>query len=137
VSYRLALYPDQRPQDLRRRVEEKIAAAAAADPFLAENPPHVRYDGFSCEGFALARDEPVATVLSSAYGRFVGTQAPLLATTATTDARHFVRRGIPAVCFGPRAEEVHGIDERVSIASMVQSAQILAAFIQDWCGLST
>jgi acetylornithine deacetylase len=137
VSYRLALYPDQRPQDLRRRVEQAIRGAAAADPFLAENPPRVRYDGFSCEGFSLSPHEPVATALSSAYGRFVGTPAPLLATTATTDARHFVRRGIPAVCFGPRAEEVHGVDERVSIASMVQSAQILAAFIQDWCGLST
>ena len=137
VSYRLALYPNQRPQDLRRRVEEQIAAAAAADPFLAENPPHVRYDGFSCEGFALALEEPVATTLSGAYGRLVGAPAPLLATTATTDARHFVRCGIPAVCFGARAEEIHGIDERVSITSMVQCAQILAAFIQDWCGLSS
>ena len=75
--------------------------------------------------------------LSNAYARFTGEAAPLLATTATTDARHFVRRGIPAVCFGPLAQEVHGIDERVSIASMVQTAKVLAAFIQDWCGLAT
>jgi acetylornithine deacetylase len=137
VSYRLALYPDERPDDLRRRVEQKISAAAAFDPFLAENPPRVRYDGFSCEGFALSPQEPVAVALSAAYGRVVGAAAPFLATTATTDARHFVRRGIPAVCFGPHAEEIHGIDERVSIASMVQSAKVLAAFIQDWCGLAT
>jgi acetylornithine deacetylase len=67
----------------------------------------------------------------------VGAAAPFLATTATTDARHFVRCGIPAVCFGTHAEEIHGIDERVSIASMVQSAKVLAAFTQNWCGLAT
>jgi len=137
ISYRLACYPDDRPADLRRRVEHAIAVAAAADSFLAENPPRLRYDGFTCEGFSLSPHEPVAVALSAAYGRFVGAAAPLLATTATTDARHFVRRGIPAVCFGPRAQEVHGIDERVSIGSMVQSAKVLAAFIQDWCGLTT
>ncbi|MGO9903588.1 MAG: ArgE/DapE family deacylase [Solirubrobacteraceae bacterium] len=137
ISYRLASYPHDRPEDLRHRVERAIAAAAAADPFLAENPPQLRYDGFTCEGFSLAPHEPVALALSGAYARLVGAPAPLLATTATTDARHFVRRGIPAVCFGPRAEEVHGIDERVSIASMVQTAKVLAAFIRDWCGLTT
>ncbi len=137
VSYRLAQYPGQRPADLRLRVERAIAAAAAEDPFLAENPPRIRYDGFACEGFSLSPSEPVATTLAAAYGRRTGVTAPLWATTATTDARHFVSHGIPAVCFGPRAEEVHGIDERVSITSIVQSAQILAAFIQDWCGLTS
>ncbi len=137
ISYRLACYPHDRPEDLRRRVEHAVATAAAADPFLAENAPQLRYDGFSCEGFSLSHHEPVAQALSSAYARFNGTPAPLLATTATTDARHFVRRGIPAVCFGPLAQEVHGIDERVSISSMVQTAKVLAAFVQDWCGLTT
>ena len=56
------------------------------------------------------------------------------ATTATTDARHFIRSGIPAVCFGPRAEEIHGIDERVSLSSMVECARVLAHFALDWCG---
>lgn len=59
----------------------------------------------------------------------------LVATTATTDARHFVRAGIPAVCFGPRAERIHGIDERVSLRSVVESAQVLGLFIRGWCVL--
>ena len=56
-------------------------------------------------------------------------------TTATTDARHFIRNGIPAVCFGPRGEQIHGIDERVSLRSVVESAQVLGLFVRDWCGL--
>ena len=137
VSYRLALYPGEDPAGLRARIEDAVSRAAAADPFLSEHPPRVRYDGFTCEGFALPYDEPVAVGLAATYQRLVGASAPLLATSATTDARHFVRSGIPAVCFGPRGEEIHGIDERVSLSSMVQSAQVLAAFVQDWCGLTS
>jgi acetylornithine deacetylase len=43
--------------------------------------------------------------------------------------------GIPAVCFGPRGEGIHGIDERVSLRSVVESAQVLGLFVRDWCGL--
>jgi acetylornithine deacetylase len=47
-----------------------------------------------------------------------------------------VRNGIPAVCFGPRGERIHGIDERVSLRSVTESAQVLGLFIRDWCGLA-
>jgi len=136
VSYRLAQYPGERPAELRERVERAIAGAAAQDAFLSANPPCVRYDGFSCEGFTLSSDEPVAVALADSYRRVHGCAAPLAPTTATTDARHFVRRGIPAVCLGPLAEEVHGVDERVSLSSILSTAKVLAAFIQDWCGIA-
>jgi acetylornithine deacetylase len=54
---------------------------------------------------------------------------------ATTDARHFVSVGIPDVCFRPRGEGIYGIDERVSLRSVVESAQVLGLFVRDWHGL--
>ncbi|WP_053057931.1 ArgE/DapE family deacylase [Rubrobacter aplysinae] len=135
VSYRLGLYPRQDPGELRTLVEETVAEAARNSPRLAENPPRVRYDGFSCEGFVLGGEVPVADALAGAYQRLHGERPPLIPTTATTDARHFVREGIPAVCFGPRAEQIHGIDERVSLGSVVETAQALGLFVRDWCGL--
>jgi acetylornithine deacetylase len=127
LSCRLALYPGQEPAELQRRVE------AAVD--RADVGATVRYDGFRCEGSVVAADEPVVLALSDAYKMVHGGAAPALrATTATTDARHFVRRGIPAICFGPWAEDIHGIDERVSMTSMTQVATVLAHFVMDWCG---
>jgi acetylornithine deacetylase len=73
--------------------------------------------------------------LAGAYASLHGERPSLIPTTATTDARHFVREGIPAVCFGPRAEQIHGINERVSISSMIETAQVLGLFIRDWCSL--
>jgi acetylornithine deacetylase len=36
---------------------------------------------------------------------------------------------------GARGEGIHGIDERVSRRSVVESAQVLGLFVRDWCGL--
>jgi acetylornithine deacetylase len=135
LSCRIGLYPGEDPGEMRDRVEAAVADAAEASPQLAANPPRVRYDGFSCEGSVVDRDEPLVTTLSDAYARLHGERPEPVATTATTDARHFVRAGIPAVCFGPRAEHIHGIDERVSLRSVTETAQVLGLFIRDWCGL--
>jgi acetylornithine deacetylase len=137
LSCRLALYPDEDPRALQMRVEEAITAVADAHPFLRENPPRVRYDGFVCEGAAVPADAPLVRALSDAYAAVHGEPPALRATTATTDARHFVRSGIPAVCFGPRAESYHGIDERVSLSSMHSCAEVLALLILDWCRLGS
>jgi acetylornithine deacetylase len=129
---RLALYPGERVDPLRRRVEETVAAAAQGTPFAVE----VRYDGFACEGYELAGG-PLIDALGDAAARIAGERPRLEASTATTDARTFVLYGdTPAVCFGPRAENIHSMDERVHVPSMVQTAQALALFIRDWCGLA-
>jgi acetylornithine deacetylase len=135
LSCRIGLYPGQDPEEARSGVEAAVAEAVAASPRLAENPPRVRYDGFSCEGSVIGEGEPLVRTLSGAYARLHGERPQALATTATTDARHFIRMGIPAVCFGPRGEGIHGIDERVSLRSVVESAQVLGLFVRDWCGL--
>lgn len=115
-------------------MEDAIARAAAADPVLRDHPPVVRYDGFACEGAVVDAGEPLVQELSAAYATVHGSAPRLEATTATTDARHYVRHGIPAVCFGPRAERIHGIDERVSLSSLAEVARVLAAFVPMWCG---
>jgi acetylornithine deacetylase len=129
LSCRLAMYPGDEPAALQARVEDAVRRAGP--------DATVRYDGFVCEGSEVGADEPLVRALSRAYEDVRGEAPPLVATTATTDARHFIRSGIPAVCFGPRAEQIHGIDERVSLASMTECAEVLARFVVDWCGGST
>jgi acetylornithine deacetylase len=78
----------------------------------------------------------LVAALGAASEQVIGRRAGLLASTATTDARSFgLYAGTPAVCFGPHAEGIHGVDERVSIPSVLQTAQALALFINDWCGV--
>src|SRR4051812_26236527 len=133
---RLACYPGERVADLRARVEETVAAAARDDAFLARCEVEVRYDGFQCEGYELPGG-PLIDAVADAAERVSGTRPGLVASTATTDARTFHLYGdTPAVCFGPRAERIHSTDERVDLPSMLSTAQTLALFVRDWCGVT-
>lgn len=136
VHCRLALYPEQRVADLRRLVEETVALAASArelQPFEVA----VGYDGFACRGYALPDTAPLAVAVSRAREHATGTAARPFPSTATTDARSFGLYGdTPAVCFGPHAEGVHGADERVHLPSVLETAQVIALLIRNWCGLS-
>jgi acetylornithine deacetylase len=136
LSCRLALFPGQDVASLQHRVEAAVAAASAEHPFLATHPPSVRYDGFACEGAEIAIDHPLVRTLAASGARLEGDPLTPVPTTATTDARLFLAEGIPTVCFGAWAENLHGVDERVNIPSMVTAAQTLAVFIRDWCGLA-
>jgi acetylornithine deacetylase len=131
---RLALFPGSGVDELKGRVEAAVAEAAAALP--AGVGARVVYDGFACEGFTLEPESPVVAALGDASEQAIGVRPSLLASTATTDARSFaLYAGTPAVCFGPHAESIHSVDERVSLPSVLQTAQALALFIDGWCGL--
>jgi acetylornithine deacetylase len=136
TSYRIALYPGMSVRDLQDRIEAVVAEAAIEDPEIRAHPPEIRYAGFTSEGYEIAEDHPLVTTLASAFARQAGEPPALVATTSTTDAVAFGRAGVPAVCFGPYAEATHGVDERVWFPSVVQTAQVVASFVRDWCGLS-
>ena len=113
------------------------SAVAASDPALGGYRIEVLYDGFQCEGYELASDAPLVTGLLDACARLEGAPPPIFASTATTDARSFqLYGGTPAICFGPLAENEHGVDERVHLPSVTTTAQAIALFIGDWCGLA-
>jgi acetylornithine deacetylase len=133
---RLATFPGERVETLKQRVEQTVATAASRAE-LAGLSVEVRYEGFECEGYELAPDAPLITGLSDACARATGQAPPLFASTATTDARTFQLYGdTPAVCFGPLAENEHGVDERVHLPSVTTTAQAIALFIADWCGVA-
>jgi acetylornithine deacetylase len=133
TQYRIAFYPGQKVADLRSRIEEIVADATADQPGIAE----VTYGGFASEGYDIPDDHPLISTLAGAFARQAGAPPALVSTTGTTDAGIFGNAGgIPAVCFGPYAEQAHGVGERVYLPSVVQTAQVMGLLIRDWCGLS-
>lgn len=135
LGCRIALYPGESVASARAGVEEAVGRAVREHPGLAGSPPTVHYDGFACEGFVLEGDEPILVAVAAAAERVTGKPATTLLGTGTTDARAFVQAGIPAVCYGPRSENVHAADERVWLPSVTESALVYATLVRDWCGL--
>ena len=137
IGFRIALYPGMEIRDLQDRIEGIVAEAASADQAMSAHPPEVIYRGFRAPGYEVPRDHPLVTTLAGAYARHHGVGPALVGTTGTTDARIFgLAAGIPSVCFGPYAEQAHGVGERVYLPSVTQTAQVLGLFIRDWCGLT-
>ena len=132
---RVSFFPGVDLAEVRRRIEATIARAAAAHPGLRDSPPEITYSGFQAEGCNVDPEGEMMRLLADINLRVTGREAPLVASTATTDARFFNLYGdIPATCYGPEAQNIHAIDESVGLESLRDVTRVLALFIAEWCG---
>lgn len=137
ADLRLGFYPGIAPAEVRETVEKLFAEAHRRHPQSNSIEYKVIYEGFQAEGFVLDINQPMVTTLADCHRSVAGRDAAFNAFTGTTDARFFNLYGnIPATCYGPVAANIHGIDEWVSIDSMLEVAGVLAAFTARWCGLN-
>ncbi|PLX42062.1 MAG: acetylornithine deacetylase [Hyphomicrobiales bacterium] len=138
---RMGLFPGQNLEEARAEIESALMQAAGEHAFLRQNPPQIVYHGFQAEGYALAEDQSenaaeAIAKLAGAHQAITGTALSQVPVTATTDARFFgLYADIPALVYGPRAEAIHGFNERVELESLRRVTQVTALFIAEWCGL--
>jgi len=135
---RIGLYPGQDLAAVRAEVEATLAEAAKKDAFLAQNPPLVVYHGFQAEGYVLQKDSEAQRLLERCHAAVAGAALGQRVGTGTTDARFYgLYAGIPALVYGPKAENIHAFDERVELESLRRVTQTVALFIAEWCGVET
>src|SRR4051795_5312796 len=53
LQCRIAIYPGTSAADAAREIEQCVTAFSRSDPFLANNPPRVTFNGFFAEGYVL------------------------------------------------------------------------------------
>lgn len=137
ADIRLSFYPGMSREQVKAAVEARLAEAHAASPSRASVNYRVIYQGFQSEGCVMDASEPVLTELARCHRDVTGRDIELTVSTGTTDARTFNLYGpIPATCYGPIGESIHGIDEWVSIDSTMACTEVLARFIARWCGVN-
>ncbi|WP_127113329.1 ArgE/DapE family deacylase [Shimia sediminis] len=137
---RMAIFPGQSIDAAKAEIEEVILDAARDNEFLRNSLPEIVYHGFHAEGYALSQDSSAKAAsairaLDEAHQSATGKALEREAITATTDARFFgLYADTPALVYGPRAEAIHGFNERVELESMRRVTKATAAFIAQWCG---
>lgn len=137
---RMAIFPGQSIDAAKAEIEQVIMDAARENAFLRNSLPEIVYHGFHAEGYALSRDSSAnaasaIAALDKAHQTISGEALQHEAITATTDARFFgLYADTPALVYGPRAEAIHGFNERVDLESMRRITKATALFIADWCG---
>lgn len=137
LDIRIGFYPQKTLAQIKTEIEAKLEEVFRAHPHHASTHYAVGYRGFQAQGCEIDMNQPVITSLQSTYADVIGKTLPLVTFEGATDARFFnLYGGIPATCFGPAGGSIHGIDEWVSIDSMLDVTKVLAVFMARWCGLN-
>jgi acetylornithine deacetylase len=121
------------PEQAEARARAHIAAAIGTTEWFARHPPLIRAIGFRAEGYDLPADHPLARGMAAAHRDAHGAEPATTVLASTTDARIYLNRyATPALCYGPRTDRIHGVDEGVELASIVAGARTLARFLLAW-----
>ncbi len=131
IGCRLGFPRGMAVDEAMRRVRDAVNRAAGEEPAVAAS--RVTFNGFRAEGYELGADDPLVQAMGAAHHAAHGRTPALVTTAGTTDARFYRNQlGIPALCYGPRVENMHAADERVELASIVAGARTLARFVHRW-----
>lgn len=137
LDIRIGFYPEKTVEQIKAEVEARLQALFFAHPAHLSAQYQVTYGGFQAQGCEIDMNQPVIASLQRTYADVIGEALPLITFEGATDARFFnLYGGIPATCYGPVGGSIHGIDEWVSINSMMDVSKVLAVFIARWCGLN-
>lgn len=136
MQCRIAIYPGDDPAARAAEIEAHLRQDLGADPYLAQNPPKVTWNGFFARGYVLDEGSDAEETLARAHLAAYRKPLETFTTTGYLDGRVFVIYGdTPCLVYGPWSESIHGYDERVNLASLRRVTQTIALFIADWCGL--
>jgi acetylornithine deacetylase len=135
VDCRIAILPDWDVDACRAEIAACVKRASLDDPFMSNSPPEVVWSGFLSHGYVLKDADAAVEMLEAAHTAVTGGPLVHRSGTGLNDTRFYSRYfGIPAFCYGPKAEGVHGFDERVSLESIRDTTLAIACFIAEWCG---
>ena len=120
------------PDDAERAVRAEVAKIAEADGGFP-SAPRVRLSGFRASGYWLDPAHPLARSMALAHADAHGSEPAAYSLGSTTDARIYLNDfGVPALCYGPTAHNIHGVDESVDLDSIVAGARTLARFLHSY-----
>jgi acetylornithine deacetylase len=133
---RIAIYAGETAEAAAREIRERIAAFSRNDPYFANSPPQVTFNGFHAEGYVLGPGSEAEAVLARAHEAATGKRLESFMTAGYLDTRVYALYDkIPALCYGPITQNIHGFDERCSVSSLKRITTAMALFTAEWCGV--
>ncbi|MBR0683155.1 ArgE/DapE family deacylase [Roseomonas eburnea] len=117
---------------------ERLVAEAAQDERLKGAKVKLEFKGFMADPCVFDMNAPIALLAKRNYAEVAGAELRDYPATGLTDGRFFtLYQDTPVACFGPDAQEIHGIDESVGLDSMHDITRTIALTMAEWCGLET
>lgn len=131
---RVSYVPGENTADIKQMIESAVFSAARKDAWLREHPPTVEWFGWQTEPWYQDPEDPFVSSLRLAAENILGYRPELIGRASGIDSRFSSYFNMPAACTGPKAMNIHGIDEWVDIPSILTLIKILALKTINWCG---
>lgn len=115
---------------------QRIVDGAREDPALRGAKVKVAFQGFHADPCVFDMQAPIVQLAMRSYAEVTGGELRHYPATGLTDGRFFqLYQGTPVACFGPDAQEIHGIDESVGLESVADITKSIALCMAEWCGV--
>ncbi len=115
---------------------ERIVAEAATDERVRGAKLKLEFAGFMADPCVFDMQAPIVQLVRRSYADLTGATLRDYPATGLTDGRFFtLYQDTPVACFGPDAQEIHGIDESVGLDSMHDITSTIALTMAEWCGV--
>ncbi|GGG29364.1 acetylornithine deacetylase [Caldovatus sediminis] len=115
---------------------ERLVAEASRDERLRGARVKLEFKGFMADPCLFDTEAEIVRLARRSYAEATGGTLRDYPATGLTDGRHFVlHQGTPVACFGPDAQDIHGIDENVGLESMHGITRTIALTLAEWCGV--
>jgi acetylornithine deacetylase len=115
---------------------ERLVAEAARDERLSGTQVKLEFKGFMAEACLFPMASDIAALARRSFAEATGRRLGETPFTGLTDGRFYaLYQGTPCAVFGPEAQEIHGIDESVSVESIHGITRTLALAVAEWCGV--
>jgi acetylornithine deacetylase len=127
--------PGEDHEGVKQSLVEKVAKAAAADPWMKDHPPVVRFVGYDAQASEIPPNHPIVETVSRCYTEVAGKRPVISGRQGAADTRFLNLYGkTPTVIFGPGSTAVmHADDEWVSIDDYMTAIKVMALSVYDWC----
>ncbi len=115
---------------------ERIVAEAASGEALRGATVKLEFKGFMADPCVFDMEAGIVKAVRRNFAEVSGGSLRDYPATGLTDGRFFaLYQGTPVACFGPDAQEIHGIDESVGLDSMHDITRTIALTMAEWCGV--
>jgi len=127
--------PGEDHEGVKQSLVDEIAKAAAADPWMKDHPPKVRFVGYDAEASEIPVDHGIVTTVCRNYTEITGRQPVISGRQGAADTRFLNEYAdTPTVIFGPGSTAImHSDNEYVSVDDYLTSIKVMALSILDWC----
>jgi acetylornithine deacetylase len=132
----LATVPGEDHGAVKQSLLDQIGRVAAADAWLKDHPPEVRFVGYYAEAAAVDVEHPIVKLVAESYREVTGQEPEISGRQGAADARFLNGFGeVPTVIFGPGpTSQMHANNEWVSVTDLVDATKTIALSIYEWCG---